>query len=452
MNLFFSLLSLFIILILVLKKHHKSLVFLICLSVFTDVFYIEIGPVLYFNHVIGVLIFPLLLVFFSKKNVINLYKIVFYHLRPLIINFIYLCFLGVLLGFIFPWSDSPSYRTYWQESQGRTIVTLVRLFIEILGALYIFWCIFKSKVELRFIIYSIGWILLLSFFVGILEHSVGQPIFRSILQKSPKILPDRYLGLCGEPKNFGRNAALAYILLFFYYIKYEKKKIILFFIFISIVSVFLSFSASTYLLFALFNIFLLLERKNFKLIFLALPIFLFFFNLFQTNEMFEEANWKMQKALTGNDIRSDSISENILISRFDIFDFLALLFLLNNPKFLIFGVGPNLISIPASIYVSDFIEFDSYTKDGGIDSVPNVMFNNVLSSSGIIGIILYFIFFCRLFKSSKYDKVGFCRDLIIITIIFNMVFFGFSFYFLSGIILGLICKYQIENNLTKEKL
>jgi hypothetical protein len=418
------------------------------LSVFTDVFYIEIGPVLYLNHIIGILFFPFLLIAYSNKKLISFSKLVFFQLKPLFINFIYLFLLGILFGFIFPWTDGPSYRTYWQESQGRTIITIIRLFIEILGALYIIWCIFKNKVDLRFIIYSIGWITFVSFSVGIIEYLAGEPIFRSIFQKSPKILPDRYLGLCGEPKNFGRNASLSYILLLFYYIKFEKKKILLFFILISTISVFLSFSASTYILFASFNIFLLFERKNLKLFFWAIPLFFILVNLVQSNEMFDEARWKMEKALTGNDIRSDSINDNNIISRFDVFDFLALLFLVNNPKYLIIGTGPNLISIPASIYVTDFIEFDTYAKDGGIDSVPNVMFNNVLSSSGIIGIILYFIFFFRLFKSSKSDKAGFCKDLVIITIIFNMVIFGFSMYFLSGIIIGLICKYQINNRLT----
>jgi len=448
MNLFFSLFSIFIIILLVLTKQHKYLIFFICLSVFTDVFYIEIGPVLYLNHIIGILFFPFLLIAYSNKKLISFSKLVFFQLKPLFINFIYLFLLGILFGFIFPWTDGPSYRTYWQESQGRTIITIIRLFIEILGALYIIWCIFKNKVDLRFIIYSIGWITFVSFSVGIIEYLAGEPIFRSIFQKSPKILPDRYLGLCGEPKNFGRNASLSYILLLFYYIKFEKKKILLFFILISTISVFLSFSASTYILFASFNIFLLFERKNLKLFFWAIPLFFILVNLVQSNEMFDEARWKMEKALTGNDIRSDSINDNNIISRFDVFDFLALLFLVNNPKYLIIGTGPNLISIPASIYVTDFIEFDTYAKDGGIDSVPNVMFNNVLSSSGIIGIILYFIFFFRLFKSSKSDKAGFCKDLVIITIIFNMVIFGFSMYFLSGIIIGLICKYQINNRLT----
>jgi hypothetical protein len=136
-------------------------------------------------------------------------------LKPLWINFIYLIFLGVIFGFLFPWTDDTSYRLWSQGSEGRTIITLVRYLNEFIIALYFFYIIRTNKIRLHYVVYSIGWVTFISFSVAIIEYAIG-PIFRSSFLDSPNILTNRIMGLNNEPKIFGRNSALAYILFCFF--------------------------------------------------------------------------------------------------------------------------------------------------------------------------------------------------------------------------------------------
>lgn len=452
MNLAFSLLFLTIIIVSILNKKHNNLFLLSILSVFSDIFHFEFGASVLLINFIGFLIIPLVLNVYVKQYYSGFGKRVSIIFRPLFLNLFYLIILGVIFGFLIPWSDETIYRSWAQRPQGRTIVTLIRYSNELFVLLYVIWVISTNRVSLKFIINTIGWMTFISFIVGVVEFSFG-PIIRSLIQDDPRILTSRFLGLCGEPKIFGRNSALSYIILIMYYIKIERNKKLLFFILISAIGVILSLSASAFIMFALFNMYILFEQRKFKYVFLSIIIFTSGSFALNNVEQLNPTKYKIEKALTGTDEFKTNTSEDSIwkstISRFDIFDHLALLFLIENPSYIITGTGPNLISIPASKNVADYARYRTYAEIGGIDSVPNVMFNNVLSSSGIIGVLLYIIFFKRLYAYSKYDSNNYGKDLVVIALIFNMIFFSVVLLFLTGIVIGIVNKQLIDS---KEEL
>ncbi|MBW8362818.1 MAG: hypothetical protein K0M56_11615 [Kaistella sp.] len=244
---------------------------------------------------------------------------------------------------------------------------------------------------------------------------------------------------------FGRNSALAYAMLLLYYLTQQKDRKLIYFIIINAVGVIISLSASALILFMMLNLVILFKKvKLGYFIFLAL-LFSLTFTVLQNNPFFEESTkGKIDKALFGieNKVIPD---EPQFFSRFDIFDRLGLVYLYENPQYIIFGTGPNLISIPSSKYVDSLPEYSSYAEQGGIDSVPNVMFNNVLARSGVVGLILFLFFFIRLYRFAKIDRSGFSQVVVLISLFFNMVYFSIVFLFLTGIVVGYIFSKRFEN-------
>lgn len=434
MSLFISLLVILLITYGVLFNKTKFLVVISILSLFADIFRVNLGASLLFINIVGFLLIPQLILYyrdnFNNGNVRLFKKII----SPLWINFLYLIVLGFIFGFIFPWTDSSSYRSWGQNAQGRTIITLIRYFNEFVVAFYIFILLASKKINFRFIINCIGWITVISFSFGVFGLVFGA--LKIDLSTLSYRSSDRFLGLNGEPKIMGRNSALSYAVLLLYYLKIKKEKKLLYFIVISAVGVILSLSASAIVLFLAFNLYIIIVQKNIKLIITSTVIFIGSIFILQTNKFFvDRTQKKIEKAVFGTTESSDSFAMTYM-SRFDIFDHLALLFLYDNPQYLISGTGPNLISIPASSYLADFTKYSFYEDLGGIDSVPNVLLNNVLANSGILGVILYAIFFIRLYKYSRIDTNGISKNLVVVALLLNMVYFSIFLLFITGIIAG----------------
>ena len=101
---------------------------------------------------------------------------------------------------------------------------------------------------------------------------------------------------------------------------------------------------------------------------------------------------------------------------------------------MICGVGPNLISIPASQYIPPISIFYEL---GRIDSVPNVMPVNLLSRSGILGVLLYLFGFWRLFSALNVLP-SFVKSILIAFILFSMVYLSVVVFVGLGVVIGLI--------------
>lgn len=413
-----------------LRRKHKVLVFICILSIFADNFRVNIGPSLLLANCIGFLMLPIVL----KDS--YLFRKVNRFFRPLWLEFFYLVLLGYIFGFLFPWETfNADYRLWTQQAGGRTVITLFRLLNELIFSYYIVWCFITRKIDLKFIVYSIGYISVISFAVGFADYLIGYSFKANFFYMVPE-LSNRFLGLNGEPKMFGRNSALAYSIFLLYYLTREKDKKLLIFMVINVIGVLLSLSASSFILFLLLNVAVLFNKiKPVYVAFLFLLVPLFYI-LVNENPFFKEnTQYKIEKAIIGSDIKVIP-DEPQFFSRFDIFDRLGLVFLYENPNYAITGVGPNLISIPASAYVNSLPEYSTFAERGGIDSVPNIMINNVIARSGLLGVIVFLYFYIRLYRFSKLDKTGFTRALVFISFIFNMVYFSIVFAFLTALIIG----------------
>jgi hypothetical protein len=423
---------LFIIAFALIKQNHKVLVFLSLLSIFADNFRIVVGPSLLLANFIGFLIIPIIIKDYRIFSVVKqLYK-------PLWLEFFYLLILGLIFGFLIPWeSINSDYRMWTQRAQGRTIITILRLLNEIVLSYYIVWCFIKGKINLKFIIISICYISSFSLIIGLIDFMFGYRFKETFLYIVPE-LKDRFLGLNGEPKMFGRNSALAYSIIFSYYLTVNKEKKLIIYIVINAFGVFLSLSASAIILFLFLNLAILYNKFNFKYMVLIFVLLSFIYISLQNQQFFRETTVsKIEKAVYGSD-NNVIPNEPQLFKRFDVFDRLALVFLYVNPVYALIGTGPNLISIPASKYIHSLPEYSTFASRGGIDSVPNVLINNVIARSGLVGIILFSLFFIKLYKFSKNDLTGFSTCLVFISLIFNMVYFSIVLSLLTGLIVGII--------------
>lgn len=425
-------LVLLIIAFALIKQNHKLLIFLSLLSIFADNFRIVVGPSLLLANLIGFLIIPVIL---KDYNVFSFVK---KYYKPLWIEFFYLLVLGLIFGFFIPWESMDSgYRMWTQKAQGRTIITILRLFNEIVLSYYIVWCFVREKINLKYIIISICYISAFSLIIGYFDYLLGYKFKETYLYIVPE-LKDRFLGLNGEPKMFGRNSALAYSIILSYYLTVKKEKKLIIFIVLNALGVASSFSASSIILFLLLNIVIYFDKLNVKYILFSSILFSVIYITLQNQHFFKETTaYKIEKAIYGSD--NEVIpNEPQLFKRFDVFDRLALVFLYENPVYALIGTGPNLISIPASKYVNSLSEYSTFASRGGIDSVPNVLINNVIARSGLLGILLFSLFFIKLHKLSKYDITGFSTSLVFISLVFNMIYFSIVLLFLAGLIIGIL--------------
>lgn len=430
------LLSLFFIPIIILsaiKKNHKLNIFLSIFSLVCDTFYINVGGL---NFLLIYFIAYLNIPFLINNNIIR-NKTINWSIKYLKNEYIYLIILGVIFGFIFPWKDFSSTRLWNQTAQGRTIVQLFRLFSEFLVLYYVALLLITEKINLRYIVMSFAIASVISFWVGFFDFFTGYTLKTNLFDLE-RFETRRFLGLNGEPKALGRVGALSYAIILLYLIHFRNRSSFLIFALITnVLAVILSSSASSYIFFLLANIIIFLNFRIKNIVFASIAIvgLIFTYNGIQSSSLLEEGtSEKINKALLGSDGVNIWIkNEPTLFTRFDIWDRLALIYLYQNPKYLITGVGPNLICIPMSNYIPVSSSF--YTL-GRVDSVPNVMLINILARSGLIGVILFFLTIYRILIKS-YKKLSlFYTKIFIIFILFNMVIFNATFYLIIGILVG----------------
>jgi hypothetical protein len=269
----------------------------------------------------------------------------------------------------------------------------------------------------------------LSFWVGLIDYFLNYTIHGLVFSHKHLEL-SRFIGMNGEPKALGRNAAWSFFVIFSsFMLRKQRNNFFIFALGTNFLAVILSLSASSFILFFLLLVinfsFFLIRRP--ALILLIIPLLLVF-SVIDLNEAGTQD--KINKAIVGDD---QLWLENELgwFTRFDIFDRLALIFLYLNPKFLLFGVGPNLISIPAS----EFIPSSSvFSEEGRIDSVPNVFFINYVASSGFVGLSIFSRGLIKLYQ--KFRVFPDLRILFLSSLVFFFIYISPLLFFAIGICLG----------------
>jgi hypothetical protein len=175
-------------------------------------------------------------------------------------------------------------------------------------------------------------------------------------------------------------------------------------------------------------------KINTSLVFITIITIAIITTFYQNDEIFI-VKIKIEKVIKEKQEIEEKVytDEPDFFSKFEVFDRAALNFVYKNPQFIIIGVGPNLISIPSSPYLTSF----AYSIYGvNIDSVPHTFIINLLSRSGLIGLILWLMFFIKVSKMLK-KKSLLLTSLLAATFVSNLIVQMSIFYFYIGIILSI---------------
>lgn len=432
-------LILFLFFLFYLKDNIKGVVAIIIISLMNDMFELSFGFTITIDYFIAILYIPKLLIeykFISKESK--------QLLKPLYVELFYLILLAIIFGFIIPWESKYDYlRTWSQKSQGRAIVQVFKLFSDFALMLIILLWLDKKRITIEFILKLISVTIILTTILAIIDTALNGGL-KQIFFSEGRILGDRFTGFNCEPRSFGRVCSLVLLLLVTFKTIY-KTKLNNISIFSSFIGLILSFSASAYLMTLIWGALFFIITKRYKnLIFGILLVLISLFFLTQ-NEFFRQNTLKKIEYVISNgddNFQNErvNINEPEIFSSFEIFDRAALNFLYNEPLFFISGTGPNLISIPSSPYLTE----SAYSIYGDrIDSVPHTFLVNLISRSGIIGLILWFIFIIK-FKNvlSGFDKE--LQALFICIMVSNFIVNTSMFILIIAMLLFIIQKKKIN--------
>lgn len=383
------------------RNNTKGIVAIIIVSLMNDMFVIPFGFSLSIHYFIALVFIPKLL--FQYKFIPKKAKGL---LAPLYVEFFYLVLLAIIFGYIEPWVSRYDYERSWsQKSEGRAIVQVVRLIAEFALMLILLLWLNKKRITIDYLSKAISLImfftLMMAFFDTALNGGLKQIFFSGL-----RILGDRFTGFNGEPRAFGRICSFVLLLLVTFRAS-NINKLVKIGIWSSIIGLVISLSASAYLMTLVWGTVFIVITQKYKYLIFGIPLILSALFFLNQNEFFREQTLKKIEVtvMDGdgyNQKEKVNAQEPEIFSSFEIFDRAALNFLYDEPVFFITGTGPNMISIPSSPYLTA----SSYAiYENRIDSVPHSFIINLIARSGILGLILWFVFFIRFKNALKgFDK------------------------------------------------
>tara|TARA_Y100001954_G_C15648892_1_gene521612 strand:- start:348 stop:893 length:546 start_codon:yes stop_codon:yes gene_type:complete len=125
--------------------------------------------------------------------------------------------------------------------------------------------------------------------------------------------------------------------------------------------------------------------------------------------------------------------EPYIFTSFEVFDRAALNFFYNNPRYIIFGTGPNLISIPASKYLD---KSAILTYERTMVGIPGIGIINHISRAGLIGLILYLTVFFKINKILKKSSNKACKEIFIVVSSIYLIIGNPWIYFVIGYVIA----------------
>lgn len=426
----FSFPFLVIIPYLILSQRITLLLVLVCASLFTEALYVSL---LNFRFTLagysGIMLF--IMGRSRRRSILNSF-------RPLLNEYVLILLVGTTILLFFPWEDNyDSFRSLTQRLPGRTLVGLIRVFESLSIAFAFNYFLVFQRIHISYLLRLFVLVALVSFIVSVFDGLFSSIVKRVILGEG-NYTPNRVTGLSGEPRSFARSMGLAFLIAYISYVTKElilPRGIILLSLIATALGIIMSMSASalvaTVIATVAFHAFygginlkgILLFSGMFTIVIFSLTV-----------------NREYQSHLASRLIE-DSLNEHQKIikgipqvmSKLEVFDAAAAGFFYHNHYFLFHGVGPNTINIPASVYLS------SYSKGiykHGINSVPHTGFLQILSRSGILGIILNFHFiFYHYTRAKKSEPMH--AYIIIAIVTFSIFVFTASYYAFLGILAGL---------------
>lgn len=311
------------------------------------------------------------------------------------LNFVYLTVLGVLFGFLFPWPDTTGNRPLSMTAPGRTIVYLVRLVSDV--SLTIFVASELQKPGRIFLLArSIVLGATLTALAGLLSFFTQFDPYFTITGLHDLAGNQRPRGLSFEPRGLGMATVYGLIVLIMMPGRLSFKRFSL--TAINLLGLLASYSTSSLalLIAGLITAWTLLATRTRLLIISVLALMLAFVALAPlfVPMQFSVAMQSIQERIDPTNKLRGAVAENIgqeIAYRLDSFDASALLFLLDQPQYMLIGTGPGMMLLPASDYVPPGVYQLLYPKDRGLDGLPTQGLLLEISNSGILGLCLWLV-------------------------------------------------------------
>lgn len=444
MNIFFSFIFWIIILVVVLLKKWNYLVLLALFSLNGSLFYFNFfGTRILFIHIISFLTLIYTYVIFKKNNILLL--------SGIYLELIILFFLAFYYSIINPW-QTPS--NVWSEKPiGRSIVALSRFLMEITTVFFFCYTIWKNKVSVNKILNMLSGIVILNSLIAFLDWQSGKYFISKLFFDWSDIgwdlVSTRILGFSNEPRIFGRLMVFSWFILYYFSKAGFKIKYIKISLFIGAFLLLITLSFSSYILFSILFLATIIIQMKFNTRNIIIISFLLILTIAIVNlpefDSLSDIYYKVEMVSSGRSMQQME-GEPLFFTRFELFDRVALNHLYNNPINIITGTGPNLISIPASKYIdkSGQLQFGET-----INMIPGVGIINLISRSGLVGLFLFLLSFFKIkqkLKKTKYNKL---TGLNFINFLGFLIVSTPAFYFINGVLLGLIYK-EKHSNINKQ--
>jgi hypothetical protein len=378
----------------------------------------------------GVVAFPFLLREFKYFFKETSFKII-------LIQFLYLSLLGVYFGWISPWVDTTGIRSGKDLPHLRFIVHLGSIALELSAALYMAKCFSNNaqliKTSLKFFVIAST----TSSIAAIIENYLRFDFYSFFTGQPAVYITDRMKGFNYEPRGLSQSCAFSLIILFTFFRDLKKLSLI------SVPILLLGGYVYTYstagkitvilgiTLAVILKIIHLFKKGKYKTaILITIPVLIIPI-LASTFVSKKEINSKTITFLK----KSHLVKETGIINKLEVFDYASANFLDKNKQFLLQGVGPGLIYLPATDYLTP--ELRGIWKDG-FNALPHMGSVLLLSNGGIINfslwITLFILIFFTILKKNFYTPNNVFNIVFIIAILY---LFQIRPIYLLGLAVGL---------------
>lgn len=410
------LISLCLPLALLVRGRHRALVFWIAFSSMVDIFnsltFISFSA----TKISGLVVAPYVL--WHARDI--------WRTRPgkwLASVVLLLITMGVLYGYISPWPDGSGERSWRYLSQGRSVLSFGTIMCELMAGLYVGIRLSKRQ-GLRYLIAGLLAGAVFASVGMVLERVMAVDFYYLFTHWDPRELSSRPRGFNYEPRGAGYSATVGLLLLLS---PLERLRLKWRAVLIACVYVGFHFAASVSAVFmlvagvgvlGLYHRRARLTAKPFVMGVALIATLATLLTLYLPS--YHPRGGRTQNAWQySTSSKWDEYMRNQRWgSHFEVFDSAAYLYFKANPRHLIFGTGPGLISLPMS------------PPNLRLDSLPHIGLFLLISNFGIVGLCLWLTMFEVMVRSlwvrREYTELALVLFLVPLYLLQAKVFYIFA--------------------------